>query len=217
MNKIDTILFDLDGTLLNSLDDLADSVNYALLQCAFPLRSREEIRSFVGDGVSLLISRAVPASAEPNAVRHCLSIMKEHYKQNMYHKTRPYDGIDALLDVLAQNHIKMAIISNKFDSAVKNLHRKWFNRWIDLAIGESASVAKKPSPIGVLTALKQLDATPASALYVGDSQVDIATAQNAGLRSVGVTWGFRNRNALMAAGADFIIEQPAELLRLLKL
>lgn len=217
MTNINTVLFDLDGTLLNSLDDLADSVNYALHECGFPARSLEEIRSFVGNGVTLLIARAVPAETSDEAAQHCLQIMKDRYQQNMYNKTCPYDGIITLLTSLKNHGIQLAVISNKFDSAVKELCARWFADWIELAVGESESVAKKPSPTGVLIALKELNSHPQNALYIGDSEVDIATAQNAGVRSVGVTWGFRNRDVLKTAGADFIIDTPAELLDLLNI
>ncbi len=213
--QIDTILFDLDGTLLNSLGDLAASVNYALQQCGYPPRSLDEVRRFVGDGVVLLMDRAVPTGTAAANTAECLSIMREHYQTHMCNKTKPYDGICDLLTALKQRHIKMAVISNKFDAAVKKLCAEWFGEWIALAVGESETVAKKPAPAGVLSAMKTLGSSKKQTLYVGDSEVDIATARNAAIRSVGVTWGFRDRAILENARADFIIERPAELLKLI--
>jgi phosphoglycolate phosphatase len=210
--KIDTILFDLDGTLLNSLDDLADSVNYALAQCGYPARTIDEVRNFVGSGVARLIALAVPENTPPEDEAKCLAIMKQHYQNNMYNKTCPYDGIKELLTALKARNMKLAVISNKLDAAVKPLCRDWFGEWIELAVGESATIGKKPSPVGVLYALKTLQSPLAAALYVGDSEIDIQTARNACIHSVGVTWGFRSREALESEQADFIIDAPAQLL-----
>ncbi|MFU0826507.1 MAG: HAD-IIIA family hydrolase [Lachnoclostridium sp.] len=210
--KYNTIIFDLDGTLLNTLDDLTDSVNYALSACGYPKRTREEIRKFLGNGVKVLISKAVPVGISETDMIKCLTIFQKHYSKNMQHKTRPYDGINDLLKVLKENGCKLAIVSNKFDSAVKGLCKDYFQDYIPVAIGETRDVARKPAPDTVFAALKQLDSKTEEALYVGDSEVDVKTAHNAGLKCVGVTWGFRSREVLTSEGADFIIDKPQELL-----
>ena len=208
----DTVVFDLDGTLLNTLDDLMDSVNYALEKCGYPPRSYEEVRAFVGNGVRLLVERAVPKGTDKSSTDRVFSAFTEHYNKNMENKTRPYDGIFELLAALKARGIKTAIVSNKYDSAVKKLARELFAGTVDTAIGESETVAKKPAPDGVLKALKELGSTRATAVYVGDSDVDAQTAKNSGLRFIGVTWGFRDRELLETFSPYAIIDRPEELL-----
>ena len=209
------ILFDLDGTLLDTLDDLMDSVNYALHAEGFPQRSRQEIRAFVGNGVANLVHRAVPRGTPQPAEVRCLEIFRAHYAANMNHKTAPYPGIMPLLKTLKQRGIQMAVSSNKFDAAVTQLCKEQFQGYIDVAIGESETVKKKPAPDGPLLALRQMGCKREEALYVGDSEVDVETAKNTGLICVGVTWGFRDRSVLMEKGADYIIDEPKALLDLL--
>ncbi|NLZ81379.1 MAG: HAD family hydrolase [Clostridiales bacterium] len=211
MKKYSTVIFDLDGTLLNTLDDLSASVNYALEVCGYPLRNVDEVRRFVGNGVEKLIERAVPEEASGEDTKACLDIFKVHYKDNMNNQTRPYDGIMEILENLKAKNIKIAVVSNKMDYAVKVLCENKFNGFIQVAIGSSKGVAKKPAPDTVLEALRSLDSKSEEALFVGDSDVDMETAKNASITSVGVTWGFRDREILEAAGADFIIENPKEL------
>lgn len=210
--KYNTIIFDMDGTLLNTLEDLTDSVNYALQICGYTERTLDEIRCFVGNGVRVLINQAVPARTSEEDVVNCLTIYRKHYSENMQHKTRPYDGINELLKSLKEKDIKLAIVSNKYDSAVKALCKDYFQDYIQIAIGESPEIAKKPAPDSVFTALEQLGAVKEKALYVGDSEVDVQTARNASLACIGVTWGFRDREVLAAEGADIIIDRPQELL-----
>lgn len=212
---IDTVIFDLDGTLLNTLDDLADSVNYALSQFELPMRQVSEIRNFVGNGVEKLIERAVEHRLSEVEEQDCLNVFKQHYSQNMNNKTKPYDGILDVIKQLLDNNYHIAIVSNKFDSAVKELNETYFEGLFPVAIGESASVAKKPAPDSVYEALAQLKVTGESAIYVGDSDVDVMTAHNAGLPCVGVTWGFRDKELLLSMGAEYIIESPAELFAVL--
>lgn len=210
-----TVIFDLDGTLLNTLEDLTDSVNFALRTCGYPPRTIEEVRAFVGNGVGLLVERSVPAGTTAGETERCLSVFKEHYARNMRNKTRPYDGILPLLRELRESGRKLAIVSNKFDAAVKELRDDLFAAEIPVAIGESATVRRKPAPDTVWEALRELGAEKESAVYVGDSDVDVQTAHNAGLPCIGVTWGFRGREVLQSAGADRIVDTPDELLRLL--
>ena len=208
---VEAIVFDLDGTHMNTLDDLQDSTNYALKQCGFDPRGYEEVRSFVGNGVRLLIERAVPQGTDKAQVEKCFEIFTKHYDKNMENKTRPYDGVEQMLEEVKKRGYKTAVVSNKYDSAVKKLVGERFGKYIGPAVGESATVKKKPSPDGVWAALESLGVKRESAVYVGDSDVDAMTAKNAGLRFVGVTWGFRDRELLESLGADRIIDNPSEL------
>ena len=214
--KYNTIIFDLDGTLLNTLEDLTDSVNYALGKFGYPLRTIDEIRRFVGNGVKVLMNLAVPNGTSVEETDKCLELYRKHYSENMQNKTRPYDGISEMLKNLKEMGIKLAVVSNKYDSAVKALCNDYFREFIEIAIGESQDVAKKPAPDSVFAALKVLGSKKEESLYVGDSDVDVHTAQNAGIKCVGVTWGFRNRDILKAESADYIIDKPEDLLQYVK-
>lgn len=213
--KYNTIIFDLDGTLLNTLDDLKDSLNYTLNKHGYEARTLEEVRSFVGNGVQKLVERALPAETSAEEMQKCLATFKEHYNKNMQNKTRPYDGIMELLAELKNNNYKTAIVSNKFDAAVKELAKDYFGDLINVAIGESAAIKRKPAPDSVFAALKELESDIGNALFIGDSETDVQTAKNAGLTCVGVTWGFRTREVLLNEGADYIIDAPNELLKIL--
>jgi len=217
MTDISTIIFDLDGTLLNTLDDLADGVNYALHQFGFPAKSIEDIRRFVGNGVRNLMELSIPDGLKNPDFAACLHAFKEYYSENMQNKTRPYEGVLELLLVLREAGYKTAIVSNKFDKAVKELNRQYFGDQIPVAIGESPLIHKKPAPDCVYEALKELGVPACEAIYVGDSEVDMQTAKNAGLPSVGVTWGFRDKEILMKEGADYMINHPLELIDILGL
>jgi phosphoglycolate phosphatase len=177
----DTVIFDLDGTLLNTLDDLTDSVNAALRLYALPLRTTDEIRRFVGNGVERLMTLCVPEGTDDATCRGCLSVFKDHYTRNMRNKTAPYEGIKELLYALKEKNLKLAVISNKFDAAVKELCGDYFEGLLDAAIGVSQDVLKKPAPDIVRKALQETGSVPERTVYVGDSEVDCATARNAGL------------------------------------
>jgi phosphoglycolate phosphatase len=211
MRKFDTVIFDLDGTLLNTLDDLADSVCFTMALFGYPSRTVAEVRDFVGNGVGRLIGLSIPGGTGNPDYKACLEEFRRHYDRNMLNKTKPYDGIMALLRDLDAHGFKMAVVSNKFDTAVKELCRVCFGELIPVAIGESVCVPKKPAPDIVTEALKALGAPPGRAVYVGDSEVDAETAKNAGIPFIGVTWGFRDRCVLEKEGADFIIDKPGEL------
>lgn len=213
--KINTVIFDLDGTLLNTLEDLTDSVNYALKEFGFPIRTIDEIRQFVGNGVKVLMKLAVPKGTSPEITEQCLLTHRKYYSDNLQNKTRPYDGILDLLAELKSKDFKLAVVSNKYDSAVKALCNQYYGDYIQVAIGESAGVAKKPAPDSVYTALEQLNSGIEQAIYIGDSDVDIHTAHNAGIKCVSVTWGFRDRQVLTEEGADYIIDRPMELFDIL--
>lgn len=212
---INTIIFDLDGTLLNTLEGLKNSTNFALKKFNCPEITLEQTRSFVGNGVRKLIERAIPNGEKNPDFEKCLNTFKEHYSKTMYQKTVAYDGIEDMLTELKKRGIKTGVVSNKFDTAVKELCKNYFDGLIIVAIGESPNVRKKPAPDSVLKAMEILGAKPENTLYVGDSDVDIQTAKNTNLKSVGVTWGFRDRELLEEEGADFIINTPCELLELI--
>lgn len=204
---IKTVIFDLDGTLLNTLEDLKEATNFALSKYNYPTRTLEEVRCFVGNGVRKLIERAVPENCQN--VEECLSVFKQNYSEIMYNHTAPYNGILKILSDLKANGIKTGVVSNKFDSAVKELCKKYFADLIDIAIGQADDVPKKPAPDGVFKAMRELGADKLSTIYVGDSDVDVATAKNANLPCIGVTWGFRDREYLK--GANFIIDNPNDI------
>lgn len=212
---INTIIFDLDGTLLNTLEGLKNSTNFALKKFNSLEITLEQTRSFVGNGVRKLIERAIPNGEQNPDFEKCLNTFKEHYSKTMYQKTVAYDGIEDMLTELKKRGVKTGVVSNKFDTAVKELCKNYFDGLIIVAIGESPNVRKKPAPDSVLKAMKILGAKPENTLYVGDSDVDIQTAKNSNLKSVGVTWGFRDRELLEKEGADFIINTPCELLELI--
>ncbi len=204
---IKTVIFDLDGTLLNTLEDLKEATNFALSKYNYPTRTLEEVRCFVGNGVRKLIERAVPENCQN--VEECLAVFKQNYSEIMYNHTAPYNGILKILSDLKANGIKTGVVSNKFDSAVKELCKKYFADLIDIAIGQADDVPKKPAPDGVFKAMRELGADKSSTIYVGDSDVDVATAKNANLPCIGVTWGFRDREYLK--GANFIIDNPNDI------
>jgi len=213
--RFNTVIFDLDGTLLNTLDDLSDSVNAILSSHGFPLRTNNEVKQFLGNGVGALMRLSVPSSCTDEEVAIYLDEFKKHYEKNMDNKTRPFDGIMEVLIDLHRFNYNMAIVSNKFDAAVKALSKAYFCNLFPVSIGESPSVRKKPAPDSVLTAIKELGADIKKTIYVGDSDVDVMTAKNAGIPCIGVTWGFRSREVLRNAGADYLIDTPREIFTIL--
>ena len=209
---IKAVIFDLDGTLLNTLEDLKESTNFALCKFGYPERTLNEVRCFVGNGVKKLIERAVPENC--TNIDECLEIFKKNYSENMCNHTKPYDGILKILEELHKDGLKIGVVSNKFDSAVKDLCKKYFGDLIDCAIGQNDDVHKKPAPNGVLKAMKELGADKNSTIYAGDSDVDVQTAKNAQLPCIGVTWGFRTIEYLK--GADFIANQPEDIIKIIR-
>lgn len=207
------VIFDLDGTLLNTLDDLADSTNYALSRFGYPTRTIDEVRQFVGNGVAKLIERAIPEGKNNPNFEKCLAIFKENYAQNMYNKTAPYNGIIEMLSNLKSKGIKIAVVSNKFDLAVKELCKKYFEGFIDFAAGENEAqgIKKKPAPDTVISVLNEFNFAPEDAVYVGDSDVDIMTAKNSKMSCISVTWGFRDEKFLLENGATILINAPSEI------
>ena len=210
-----TAIFDLDGTLLDTLEDLYRAVNIALDTHSLPLRTRDEVRSFVGDGVEMLIRRALPAGSDEETVSLVLSVFKTTYAAICRDNTKPYDGIIPLLTSLRERGIRVAVVSNKFDAATKALCAEYFGELVEVAIGERAGIRKKPAPDTVLEALAALGVSAEGAVYVGDSDVDIQTARNSAMPCISVTWGLRDEDFLLASGATTPVHTPAELLDLL--
>lgn len=209
---IKTVLFDLDGTLLNTLTDLSNSVNYALNSHHLPQRTELEVRSFLGNGIHNLIEKSVPENTPSELLEDAFQSFKSYYLQHGLESTAPYPGIISLLKALQQKSVKMAIISNKVDTAVQQLNKKFFSDYIGIAIGEKPQIRRKPAPDSVLLAIKALDANPATTLYVGDSEVDYETAHSAGIRCALVTWGFRDRLDLEDLHADYYVNSSHELM-----
>lgn len=208
---IDTIIFDLDGTLLNTLTDLTNSVNFALSKYHLPTHSEDAVRKMVGNGVTLLMERAIPGGHSFEKFEQCLNDFKAHYEIHKKDFTKPFPGILEFLAKADQRGYKLAVVSNKFDLAVKGLCEDFFAPYITTAIGESAQTAPKPAPDTVLKAMEELQVSPHQCVYVGDSDVDIATAQNAGIPCLSVSWGFRPRTFLEQHGAKIIADSVEEL------
>lgn len=199
--KYDAVIFDLDGTLLDTLDDLTGSVNAVMEQYHMPQYSREQIRSFVGNGIRRLMQRAVPGGEDNPQFMEAYEAFRNYYNMHCMDETEPYPGIIALLEGLRKEGYRLAIVSNKADFAVKKLSNIYFKDLIDTAIGERDGVRKKPAPDTVYQALKELQTEPEQAVYVGDSEVDIQTAALAGMDEIIVTWGFREKQFLLRQGA----------------
>lgn len=211
---IKTILFDLDGTLLNTLTDLANCVNYALNANQLPQRTTAEIRVFLGNGIRNLIEKSVPQDTSTALTDKVFQAFKAYYLEHSLDFTAPYEGIRELLAILKERGVKMGIISNKVDAAVQQLNRQFFETYMDFAIGEREGVRRKPAPDSLLFAMEALNATAETTLYVGDSEVDYETAKAAHLRCALVTWGFRDESELRTLNADFYINKAEELLEL---
>lgn len=210
--QIKNIVFDLDGTLLNTLDDLANSTNHALRLCGYNTHTTEEVRLMVGNGVANLIKRAMPTNCSEEEFNNCFAAFKQHYAVHCKDLTKPYDGILELLHELKSRGIRMAIVSNKLDSAVKELNQQFFKDYIDVAIGEIADVKRKPAPDMLLKAMEQLGAEKDETIYIGDSDVDIVTAHNTGIPCISVLWGFRDKPFLMQNGATVFSAMPKDIL-----
>ncbi len=210
--EYDTYVFDLDGTLLNTLGDLAASCNYALRQSHMPERTIDEVRRFVGNGVKKLMERAVPGGLDNPLFDATYATFRQHYLVHSLDTTLPYPGIMETLNKLSSQGKQMAVVSNKFYAATQELCRHFFGDYIKVAIGERENIRKKPAPDTVLEALRQLGVSKEGAVYIGDSDVDIDTARNCGMPCISVLWGFRDRQFLLEHGATTLISQPEELL-----
>jgi phosphoglycolate phosphatase len=210
------VIFDIDGTILDTLDDLADSVNFALKKHGLPVRENAEIRSFLGNGMVNLVKLSAGDKAED--IAGILADFKEYYAKHSADKTKPYDGVLETISALKEQGVKTAVLSNKGDFAVQPLVKRYFGGLIERAQGENeaAGVLRKPNPDGVYKIMKELGVTEKETVFVGDSEVDILTAKNAGVDCVAVTWGFRDEKDLIENGAEKRISKPSELLDFFK-
>ena len=213
MLRYDAVLFDLDGTLLDTLDDLTRAVNHAMREGGYAEHTREAVRSFVGNGVGALIQRALPREVEYDgeAYRLALQTFKAYYAAHNCDMTDPYPGICDMLSALSGAGVRLAIISNKNEPNVAALSDKYFKPWISTAIGEREDMRRKPAPDMLYRVMDELACDRSRALYVGDSDVDLQTAENAGIDCVSVCWGFQDEDKLIAAGAKRLIRTPEEL------
>ena len=209
------VIFDLDGTLLNTLGDLRAATNHALEVRGLPPHSMEEIRQFIGNGIRLLIRRAMPEGTPEAEIDAALDDFKAYYAAHIHDRTVPYDGIPQLLTALRKRGIKVAVLSNKIDSASQQLIEYFFPGKTDVVFGEHVGVPRKPDPTSCRMVMQQLGVQPEQVLYVGDSGTDMQTAKNTGLYAVGVTWGFRSKEVLLEYGADVLVHRPEQILQIL--
>lgn len=209
--KYESYIFDLDGTLLNTLDDLAASCNFALRTYGLPEHSVDDVRRFVGNGVRLLMTRAIPGGESFAQFEECYVCFRQHYLHHNLDTTAPYPGIMELIAKLNANGKKVAVVSNKFYEATQDLVRHFFGEEIKVAIGERPDIHKKPAPDTVIEALRQLGMPSSTAVYIGDSDVDIDTARNCGMPCISVLWGFRDRDFLIEHGATTLVKTPEEI------
>lgn len=209
-------VFDLDGTLLNTLEDLADAVNYSLAQFGMPQRTIEEVRNYVGNGIRLLIERSVPNGTDLPVIDNVFEFFKKYYQEHCNDKTKAYDGIIDMLKELKQSGIKLAVLSNKAQNAVTKLCDIYYDNLLDITFGAREGIAKKPAPDALLECAAIADIALEDIAYIGDSDVDVLTARNAGVDCIAVSWGFRDKGVLIKAGADKIADNiqvlKAELL-----
>ena len=212
------IILDLDGTLLDTLEDLADSMNGTLSHFGFPVHALEKYKYFVGNGIEKLVKRSLPGSAknDPQAISQCLEMMRQTYERNWNVKSRPYPGIPELLDSLSVRGLNMAVLSNKPHDFTLKIIEKLLPAWrFDPIMGERPPIPRKPDPSSALEIANRLGVEPAGFLFLGDTATDMKTANAAGMFAVGALWGFRNAEELIASGAGKLIAKPAELLELL--
>ena len=213
--KYRLVMFDLDGTILDTLEDLTDSVNAVLRKHGFPTHSIDAVRSFVGKGIFTLIQKAVPANTDGEKLNAVFEDFKIYYAAHCADKTKPYEGIADLLLALRHAGVLTAVVSNKADFAVKALVDRYFYGLFDMAVGEKEGIPRKPAPDSVLEVMRTLGCTASEAVYIGDSDVDVATAKNAGLDGIFVTWGFRPSEFLRACGAKTLASTLEEITKLL--
>lgn len=204
-------VFDMDGTILDTLEDLKDSTNFALEKCGYPTRSYDEVRRFVGNGIRKLIERAVPEGLTTEQIDRVHEVFTEHYKVHCADKTKAYDGIKPLLEKLRASGVKTAVVSNKADYGVQELCKEYFDGLFDYAVGEREGIRRKPAPDAVNEALRVLGMSKSEAVYIGDSDVDFETAKNAELPCISVLWGFRDEEFLREKGATLFVRDPAEI------
>lgn len=213
--KFTTAVFDLDGTLTDTIDDLTDSVNFALSQFAFPKRERKEVITFVGNGVRRLVSLSVPEGTDEETFEKVLAVFKDYYEEHSLVKTMPYKGIPELLKSLKSKGVKIAVVTNKVQSTANEVVNHFFPGIFDIIIGQVDGRPQKPAPDGVFDAMSKSGADKGKTVYIGDSDVDCKTAKNADLPIIGVSWGFKGREFLASYGCDYIVDCPEEIERII--
>lgn len=210
--KIRNIVFDMDGTILNTIDDMHDSVNYMLRTYGYNTLTLDEVKSYVGKGIRVLVEKCLPKDIDEAKLEECFNTFSNYYDRNKNNKTAPYDGILDAMKEIRENGIKMSVVSNKYDKGVKQLAADLFCGFLPIAIGESEAVKPKPNPDGVLLAMDLMGASRDNTVYIGDSEVDYETAINSGLQFIGVSWGFRTEELLRSLGAEHIVHHPSQIL-----
>lgn len=214
--KFKAVLFDLDGTLVNSLQDIADSINIVLENYNYPTHTYEEYKNFIGSGIRSLVSKALPIThTHEKHINSCFNLMMNVYRDNCTLKTKPYDGIVELLNNLVSRNIKLCVLSNKSDEFTKKIIQSIFPNYFNLVIGLSAESLKKPNPFGALEISKNLGIKTEEIIYIGDTGIDMQTANNANMLAIGVLWGFRSEAELTLNGAKFLLNTPLDLISIL--
>ena len=214
--KVKGVIFDLDGTLVNSLQDIADSMNIVLKSYNYPTHSYEKHQSFIGSGIRSLVIKSLPLVHNDEIhIDSCFNSMIEVYRDKCTHKTKPYDGIIELLDILNSRNIKLSVLSNKADEFTKKITQALFPEYFDPIVGLTMEAHKKPNPFGAVKISKTLDVKPEEIIYIGDTGIDMQTANNANMFAVGVTWGYRPKEELTSNGANFILSNPMDLIQIL--
>lgn len=216
--KYKLVMFDMDGTVLDTLGDLSDSLNHTLIAHGMPARTIDEARMMLGDGMNVLIHRAVPQGTSEEVIQQVLKDYKAYYGSHSTIKTRVFPGIPELLRTLKEQGVKTCVVSNKGDYAVQDLAKTYFDGLLDASAGENeaAGIARKPAPDMCFKMLEQFGVTQAEAVYVGDTEVDIKTARNSGLDCIICSWGFRSTDYLKNCGAEIIVDSPEEILKVLE-
>lgn len=210
---IDTVIFDLDGTLLNTLDDLTDSINFAMDKMGVPVHTADEVRMMVGNSAHFLIRAAMPEGTQEDEILRCMAVFEEHYHSNLRNKTAPYKGILQMLSAVKAKGYKTAVVSNKGDAFTKELVRDFFGEYIGVAVGRSEKFPRKPAPDTVWYALELLGSEKETSVYVGDSEVDVITARNAQMACISCLWGFRDKETLEKEKPAVIIDSPEQLIK----
>lgn len=214
--KKDTIIFDLDGTLLNTLNDLHACINQTINHFGYASRSLEEIKSFVGNGIKQAIKLSLPNDVKEKDLNKIVEYFRYYYAEHMFDLTKPYDGILDLLKILKEKGYKLGVVSNKYDLAVKHLVKNYFGEFVTIAVGESDKIRKKPEKDGIIKAIKELHSEINSAIFVGDSDVDIKTSQNADIPCISVLWGYRDKEFLIKNGGKIYAEKPNDIIEIIE-
>ncbi|WP_298883818.1 HAD family hydrolase [uncultured Polaribacter sp.] len=214
--KYKGVIFDLDGTLVNSLHDIADSMNIVLKRYNYPTHSYKEYKNFIGSGIRSLVEKSLPIKHNnAKQINHCFNLMIDVYRDNCTSKTKPYDGILKLLDHLISRNIRISVLSNKSDEFTKKITHTLFPNYFDPVIGLSIETLKKPNPFVALEISKNLGIKNEEIIYIGDTGIDMQTANNANMYAVGVLWGFRSEEELIANGAKYLLNNPLDLIKIL--